>query len=221
MTAPYTLSLISTPPVNLTPYAAKADPSFTGTATFAGSVQLAAGSLAAPSLSFSSDADTGFCRPANDQMTLVAGGGAVFRAAAVTGQVNNLVVFSGASGAPPVIAAEGADANIGLRLMSKGSMQDSSDILLLNGAGRSLARFGSGTGGTIVNSLLVRAQSSGQPVQIYAEGNDASIDLALYAKGSTGRIRFGTFTVGSDAPVTGFIEIRDGSGALRKLAVIA
>ncbi|TWA51886.1 hypothetical protein FBZ84_14114 [Azospirillum baldaniorum] len=220
MITPYTLSLISTPPVNLAPYAAKADPSFTGTATFAGSVQLAAGSHAAPSLSFSGDADTGFCRPANDQMTLVAGGGAVFRAAAVTGQVNNLVVFSGASGLPPVIAAEGADANIGLRLMSKGSMQDSSDILLLNGAGRSLARFG-GNGGTIVNSLLVRAQSSGQPVQLYAEGNDASIDLALYAKGSAGRIRFGTFTAGSDAPVTGFIEIRDGSGALRKLAVIA
>ena len=53
-----------------------------------------------------------------------------------------------------------------------------------------------------------------------AEGSAADIDLALQGKGA-GTVRFGTLTSNADAPVTGYITIKDASGTLRKLAVIS
>lgn len=37
----------------------------------------------------------------------------------------------------------------------------------------------------------------------------------------TGVVTFGTFTANADAPVTGYIQIKDSLGNVRKLAVIA
>ena len=37
----------------------------------------------------------------------------------------------------------------------------------------------------------------------------------------TGRLQFGTRTATSDAPITGYIEIKDSGGTTRKLAVIS
>jgi hypothetical protein len=53
-----------------------------------------------------------------------------------------------------------------------------------------------------------------------AEGTAANVDLAFLPKG-TGHVRFGTLTGSSDVPVTGYIEIKDFNGVVRKLAVIA
>lgn len=55
---------------------------------------------------------------------------------------------------------------------------------------------------------------------IRAEGSAADVDLQLQGKGS-GKLRFGTRTATADAPVTGYIEIKDAAGTLRKLAVIS
>jgi len=51
------------------------------------------------------------------------------------------------------------------------------------------------------------------------EGTATDIDLALQGKGA-GNVRFGTRTASADAPITGYIEIKDLSGTVRKLAVI-
>ncbi|MFK3770778.1 hypothetical protein [Pseudomonas putida] len=52
-----------------------------------------------------------------------------------------------------------------------------------------------------------------------AAGPNANHDLALAPKG-TGNVRFGTLTASSDAPVVGYITIKDSGGVVRKLAVI-
>lgn len=72
-----------------------------------------------------------------------------------------------------------------------------------------------------VNNLAVTGASSGGAPSLAAQGADASVDLALLPKGPDGRLRFGSVTGCADAPVTGYVEIRDASGTLRKLAVIA
>lgn len=57
-------------------------------------------------------------------------------------------------------------------------------------------------------------------VTMRAEGNATDIDLELLPKGA-GKARFGTLTANADAPITGYITIKDAGGNLRKLAVIA
>jgi len=71
-----------------------------------------------------------------------------------------------------------------------------------------------------VNWLSVAGSISGSAVAINPAGADASIDLQLTPKG-IGNIRFGTLTTNADAPVTGYITIKDSGGTVRKLAVIA
>lgn len=56
--------------------------------------------------------------------------------------------------------------------------------------------------------------------EIKAEGAATNADIILTPKG-TGKVRVGTFTGSADAPVTGYITIRDAGGTDRKLAVIA
>lgn len=70
------------------------------------------------------------------------------------------------------------------------------------------------------NTVEIQGSNAGVPVLIRPTGSDTNIDLALNPKG-TGRLRFGTHTTNADAPVTGYITIKDASGTERKLAVIA
>lgn len=65
------------------------------------------------------------------------------------------------------------------------------------------------------------AINSGATVpELRGEGTAADVDVKLTAKGA-GRIRFGSLTAAADAPITGYIEIKDSSGTTRKLAVIS
>ena len=57
-------------------------------------------------------------------------------------------------------------------------------------------------------------------VNMAPKGNSANIDIEFSPKG-TGVLRFGTLTANADAPVTGYITIKDSGGVTRKLAVIA
>lgn len=54
---------------------------------------------------------------------------------------------------------------------------------------------------------------------VRAMSANTDADLLLQAQGA-GRIRFGSLTANADAPVTGYITIKDFSGTVRKLAVI-
>jgi hypothetical protein len=71
-----------------------------------------------------------------------------------------------------------------------------------------------------VNYLQVTGGATGNAATMSAAGSDTNIDLALTPKG-TGNVRFGTLTANADAPITGYITIKDAGGTTRKLAIIA
>lgn len=70
------------------------------------------------------------------------------------------------------------------------------------------------------NRARIGASFNGlQSAEIVAEGADVNIDLQFNPKG-TGVVQFGTRTANADAPVTGFITVKDAGGTNRKLALI-
>lgn len=89
--------------------------------------------------------------------------------------------------------------------------------LCINGVGNNIACFVSSP--TAVNSLNISSGITGQAPSIEATGSDTNVDLSFLTKGS-GKIKFGTF-VSSVLSINGYIEIKDSSGTLRKLAVVA
>lgn len=80
-----------------------------------------------------------------------------------------------------------------------------------------LAAQGISFGG--IGGGFVGIQASSVSQRIRAVSSATNSDLWLSGKG-TGRIRFGTRTASADAPVTGYIEIIDDGGTIRRLAVI-
>jgi hypothetical protein len=70
------------------------------------------------------------------------------------------------------------------------------------------------------NYARISSSSTGNSPTVSANGIDTNIDLFLYPKGS-GHVKYGTFTASSDAPISGYIEIKDSFGSVRKLAVIS
>lgn len=85
-------------------------------------------------------------------------------------------------------------------------------------AGKTLWNFGSLD--SAVNGFNFFPSIAGGTPQINTIGGDVNIDLRLSPKGS-GVVRFGVHAASSDTPITGYITIKDNTGALRKLAVIA
>jgi hypothetical protein len=71
-----------------------------------------------------------------------------------------------------------------------------------------------------VNSIGITPAVTGSPVIVAATGSDTNIDIFIAPQG-TGVMRVGTFTSNADAPVTGYITIKDAAGNIRKLATIA
>lgn len=72
----------------------------------------------------------------------------------------------------------------------------------------------------VANYFRVFSHVAGNSPGIQAEGTDANIDIRLIPKG-TGRVRLGTHAESADAPITGYIEVKDAGGTVRKLAVIS
>jgi parallel beta-helix repeat protein len=72
---------------------------------------------------------------------------------------------------------------------------------------------------TATNGIQVFPNASGPPI-VSAIGTATDIDLNLQAKGA-GRIRYGTHATITTETVTGYIEIQDNAGTVRKLAVIS
>ncbi|HYH18756.1 MAG TPA: hypothetical protein VD995_09055 [Azospirillum sp.] len=213
MTGRYTLPITAVPPVDLSPYAPRHAPAFTGTSGFAGPVRLEDGSAPMPALAFVQDVDTGLTRPAPDTMGMVAGGTEQFRIAPASAAVNLVQVSGAPAGGSPIFAAIGADTHIGFNFHAKNG-----GGFVFNATG---TQFLIATTPASVNYLTAIGGATGTPPTLQARGTDAAIDIALTPKGSGGRVRFGGYTAGPDAPVTGWIEIRDSAGTIRKLAVIA
>jgi hypothetical protein len=125
---------------------------------------------------------------------------------------NYIAVTGRAAGTPADIAPRGADTNINLRLYSKGT----GNIEMAPGAVRAARVMYTASA---VNYTDIYGSVAGQPLQLLANGTDTNIDIRFVPKG-TGRVRFGTHTGTADTAVSGYIEIVDSGGTIRKLAVI-
>lgn len=131
----------------------------------------------------------------------------------------NYVKFNNATtGNLVTISAQGTDPSVGIQLRTLGTQS---------------VRFQSQGSGTTdefrvggVNSLPVNylhaygSNSLAGLAYLEAKGTDTDIDIRLATKGA-GLVSFGTWTSNADAPITGYILVKDKSGTQRKLATIA
>lgn len=130
-----------------------------------------------------------------------------------TTPVNGTQILGGAAGSNPTVQAVGSDTNIGFNFAAKGG----GTLQFLSNGFAALQVFAPASA---VNRVRVRGATTGGSPQLLAEGGDTNVNLQLVPKGS-GRVQFGSFTSNADAPVTGYIEIIDSAGTIRKLASIA
>jgi hypothetical protein len=132
------------------------------------------------------------------------------RVAHTASAVNFVQVTGAATGSGPTISAQGSDANAFLAITSKGT-----SAIRLQTGGTTQVFINNTT--NAVNTLNFGGAVAGSAPYVAALGSDTNIDLALTPKG-TGNVRFGTFTSSVLTP-TGFIEIRDAGGTIRRLLV--
>ena len=125
--------------------------------------------------------------------------------------VNYVQVTGGATGVGTIISTQGSDANATFLIRSKGT----SAISLQSGAGATTFEAVPVT--SSVNFLRATPAIAGSAPILSAIGSDTNIDLALTPKG-TGVVTFGTYTASILTP-TGYIEIKDSGGTVRRLLV--
>jgi hypothetical protein len=118
----------------------------------------------------------------------------------------------------PMLTATGTDANVGFLIRTKGAPAGPG-FRIENNNGSNVCAAVQMSVTSPVNYPYLQPAATGFAPSFSANGSDTNIDLALTPKG-TGRVRYGTHTANADAPITGYIEILDSSGTIRKLAVI-
>lgn len=134
------------------------------------------------------------------------------RVAHTASAVNYVELSGGTTSNGVTFSAQGSDANINTFISSKGT-----GVTVFNtGVGE---QFRVATISNAVNNLQAYGATIGNAPAIGARGTDANVDIALIPKG-TGRVKFGTYTAGMLIN-TGYIEIVDSGGTVRKLAVVA
>jgi hypothetical protein len=144
------------------------------------------------------------------------------RVAHTASAVNYVQVTGAATGGAPTISAQGSDTNASMSIRAKGTGTlfletiGASDVRLQPRSVRTLSVNGAVSG---VNYFSMTGASAGNTPSLAVAGSDTDIDLTLTPKG-TGKVRFGTFTASADAPITGYLEIKDSGGTIRRLAII-
>ncbi len=92
-------------------------------------------------------------------------------------------------------------------------------LALRNGTNNQELRvYGSYTSASVYDRLTLKSSST--VATIAAETDSGDMDLALTPAG-TGNVRFGTHAAIGAETVTGYIEIKDAGGTVRKLAVVS
>ena len=109
--------------------------------TFGGVTTIAAGTAAAPSLTFTGDTDTGVYRVAANDFGVAVGGLIGFDVLGVASAVNNLKVTNSATLSPVLIDPIGTDTNIGITVTTKGT----GVLTLTGGTGSSVVVGRAGT----------------------------------------------------------------------------
>jgi hypothetical protein len=129
--------------------------------------------------------------------------------------VNYIEAVGAITANTPTLKVSGSDTNIPFALSTKGS---GGTLFYTSNFGN--LQFAISHTASAVNYLQATgAVTTGAPV-LSTAGSDTNIDLALTPKG-TGVLAFGTHTANADAPITGYITIKDAGGTTRKLAIIA
>lgn len=136
-----------------------------------------------------------------------------FNVYGLASSVNYVSTLPSATGNGVSVLADGTDTNVNLILSSRGTGT-------INASTSGGTQFMVGHIASAVNYVQATGNATGGGVTISAQGSDTNIDVQLNPKG-TGNVRFGTNTVNADAPVIGYITIKDSGGTTRKLAVIA
>jgi hypothetical protein len=137
------------------------------------------------------------------------------RVTPVASAVNYWVALGAVATGQPSLQPAGSDTNISAAFTTKGTGSHVFYTNNLNSVGLVISHTASA-----VNYLQVTGGATGNAATMSAAGSDTNIDLALTPKG-TGNVRFGTLTANADAPITGYITIKDAGGTTRKLAIIA
>ena len=141
------------------------------------------------------------------------GGGTTQAAVTHTASAVNYLQVTGAStGNDPTLSVQGSDTNINFAFVSKGS-----SVYTFASQGGSNRQFRIDGASASVNYLNVSGSGTGSAPVLSALGSDTNIDLAFTPKG-TGNVRFGTYT-GTILTPTGYVEIKDSGGTVRRLLV--
>ena len=155
------------------------------------------GTESAPSLSFTSDTNTGVYRPAADTVGIVGGGHDILRLTDVASAADYLEVKNGIGvGTPLHVLAEGASTNIGMHLQPKGSglltISDGTDF-------NKGIRFRSSSSAASAITLLDAVSTAGRVVTL----PDATGTLALVSGDlGTPTVLVGTNITGTAASLT-------------------
>ena len=136
-----------------------------------------------------------------------------FQVTPTTSAVNYVQVTGGATGNAVNLSTQGSDTNIQFNINSKNAF----GIQFGTGGG---TQFLVSNTAAAANYLRATGGATGFGPVLSAQGSDANIDIIFTPKGTTGNVRFGTHTGTADTAVSGYIEIKDSGGTIRKLAVI-
>ena len=98
--------------------------------------------------------------------------------------------------------------------------QSSGEYLFNNDSGTVLRLNTGGVATSRPNYVQIENGATNNPPVVRARGSDTNVDLYLQTQG-TGVVRFGTHSAIGGETVTGFITVKDASGATRKLAVVS
>ena len=129
--------------------------------------------------------------------------------------VNRLETQAAPTGISVSWRSRGNDTNVGMGVDTKGSGN-------VDFSSKEFAQLNFrvvGSGGT--GSFLTITSSSSDAPTLSADGVASDIDITLAPKGTNGRLRIGNLTASADVAITGYIEVKDYSGTIRKLAVIS
>lgn len=111
----------------------------------------------------------------------------------------------------------------GARLAANGSLRidtNSAASIFFNTSGG--GQFEIAHVASAVNHPYVTGSTTGSPVVIGATGTDAVIDLALLPKGAGSYVKLGAgYVSNADAAIVGYLPVKDNTGTIRKLAIIA
>jgi hypothetical protein len=134
-----------------------------------------------------------------------------FRVSHTASAVNYVQVTGSTTTNRPTISAQGSDSVVGLNFTTK-SNGVHAFYTNTNNLQVAISHVSNP-----VNYIDLRGSVASSAPIISVAGSDTNIDLSLTPKG-TGRVRFGTYT-GTILTPTGFIEIKDSGGTVRRLLV--